>query len=97
MTTRLSVDTVTKPTETIPIQPVPDRTLVSWIPINGVVVTAITRIWPKGACEACRLCPKCMADQERDVCQIQVAREVPQESAASFSTHGCTLIGAGGN
>lgn len=91
MPTRLSID-VTERTETIPIQPVPDRTLVSWIPVNGVVVTAITRIWPKGACEACRLCPQCWADKERDVCQVQVAKEIPSGAASSFSTHGCALI-----
>lgn len=71
--------------EDVQAAPFPVLTLVSTLAVSGAAVTAITRVWNKGDCARCRLCPRCAADPVTSVCQVQVNEAVDKADAPLFS------------
>ncbi|AGA31643.1 hypothetical protein [Singulisphaera acidiphila] len=71
------------------LAPRPLAAVPTYIRVPGFVVTSIARLWrpgdsgPEGVC---RLCERCFAKD--DMCVIMVAKYVPPDQAADFSTVG---------
>ena len=69
---------------TLPIQPVPLFALLARTPDGKN--TAITRRWPEGRSESCRLCPAGRCRAVQDVCLVLAPGKVSDADAIMYST-----------
>ena len=74
--------------DTLPIQPTPRQTGVSYIVVTGQTVTAITRWWNRGDARRCLLCPNGQCAAFDDVCTVQVGRKLAIEEAVFYACQG---------
>jgi hypothetical protein len=68
----------------IALQPRPIATQASWLTIDGVTVTAISRLWAPDDAARCRLCQTCKADAH-GMCLVQVSERIPRSECPLFS------------